>query len=65
MKDGEIVLKEIFSFKQVGVANDGSVMGALTADTGISISFIKIIVSSLLIVSIELLACNVVSMLFR
>lgn len=27
MKDGEIVLKEIFSFKQVGVANDGSVMG--------------------------------------
>ena len=26
MKDGEIVLKEIFSFKQ-GVANDGSVMG--------------------------------------
>ena len=27
MKDGEIVLKEIFSFKQVGVANYGSVMG--------------------------------------
>ena len=27
MKDGDIVLKEIFSFKQVGVANDGSVMG--------------------------------------
>ena len=27
MKDGEIVLKEIFSFKQVGEANDGSVMG--------------------------------------
>ena len=27
LKDGEIVLKEIFSFKQVGVANDGSVMG--------------------------------------
>ena len=27
MKDGEIVLKEIFSFKQVGGANDGSVMG--------------------------------------
>jgi len=27
MKDGNIVLKEIFSFKQVGVSNDNSVMG--------------------------------------
>ncbi|MBQ8192632.1 MAG: CpaF family protein [Bacilli bacterium] len=27
MKDGEIVLKEIFSFKQTGVSNDNSVMG--------------------------------------
>ena len=27
MKDGNITLKEIFSFKQKGISDDGSVMG--------------------------------------
>ncbi len=42
MKDGNIILKEIFSFKQKGVSNDGSVMGEFGVYKRIPLVFEKL-----------------------
>lgn len=42
LKDGKIALKEIFSFKQKGIANDNSVIGEFTTNNYIPLVYDKI-----------------------
>jgi len=40
LKDGEVVLQELFAFRQVGVSNDGRAVGFHSA-TGVRTNFLQ------------------------